>query len=1672
MAKAQRNSIDYSSIDDLSLPRGASIVRYMEEHGPIQERSNSDSNLNLISPQSWSSLSVDKTVFWLRDVGKTPDSKVRVEWDIKEDVGAQDWIGLFYSGEEDAKKFLDCKIRGSSGGSTGAIIWDLEVVEHLFTEAKNLVCFKYISGNSGQVLATSTPVTVFIVKNDLRAPFQVSSSDGNAYDNALYCLTIQDLYASNLKKGMIFNSDPYVKFQVLPHSQRDCIQKHHYREYRSSVAFNTANPSWPSEKFKLEVLVTDLLDIEVKHKFSKSKPMMSRFLGHATIPVQNIVDRISTAQQKPVDFRLELLRKGPSDNVSGEVGFKANIYLLLQPLSNDASTSKVNGGLQRQASLPSTLTWVEDSAPRPSQIRHRHTDPGLAVTEALNLLSPRGVISEEQEDSDLGSPADSIHKTHTKKAASNSKLTSGSATVFSEPDSTSLNSEGHLTSNPETPLDSSDSGTSVSVISSCENSGGSIPSGTVVQSVYKPSHLEASETSQSLTQTLQPSSVQHNCDKTDAIIPAIANGQIACGDTVGSHSHLSDLDMSVQSAGLEYSLSGLRIDAPTLPPRTYKAAAPPVPPRINKASAPPIPPRQAIEKPKHKGTEHSRSALEPPPPLPPRTYSPVEFREEIVDGVGTAASASSDICSSREQELFPWGTPAGPATSNLSGTHSKSLQPDASAPSSNVSAATFHENNQQALVTAASSTLLPVTETNLAELQLGHSGHKAPSRSGVDILPGSRGSLALSTVSEPPVLTLVGQPDSCYLKRRSVDGIVQLTGSQPPRLFPRQRQLSTEERHLNRQQISQHLEQWTRSRQTCNPSSISTPNDQPSPPPYEHASPQLVPASTFPPNGVPQRQADSTDGHPHSAGRSVAQSQAPSSLNGSTSSSSTSTARERSADRRTISVDGSEVSNKRPVKYHRVDDRDDALPSGWEARVDSHGRIFYIDHVNRTTTWQRPQIGLPAVQRRTLSSEQRQQLDRRYQSIRRTMSQSQQQAEADNAPPGEPRDITGASNQPDQSPSAASPPERVSERSERSVYKLPAVKFLTRPDFFPMLQANESAMVDYNRNSKLKHMITKIRRDPKTFERYQHNRDLVSFVNLFCDTSKELPRRWEMKYDRAGKAFFIDHVLRTTTFMDPRLPTDVPLINPDFLQNPAPRTRAVRTELEAPLPPPRPTPNDNTAAIPTAYNEKVVLFLRQPNVDELLRDRCPQFASSSSLRDKIAKISARGVEMLERYSNDIDLTLLLSLFENEIMSYVPPTVCARNNQVMEATNQGSPQGSPVQRLPGRVPAPYKRDFQAKLRNFYKKLESKGYGQGPGKLKLTVRRDHVLEDAFNKIMSTPKKELQKNKLYITFAGEEGLDYGGPSREFFFLLSRELFNPYYGLFEYSANDTYTVQVSPLSTIVENAHEWFRFSGRVLGLALVHQYLLDAFFTRPFYKSLLRVPLSLEDVESLDMEFHQSLLWIKDNDISEVDLDLTFSVSEEVFGQVTERELKPNGKNISVTERNKKEYIEKMVKWRLERGVTEQTESLIRGFHEVLDGRLVSTFDARELELVIAGTVEIDITDWRRNTDYRSGYHDQHAVIQWFWEAIEKFDNERQLRLLQFVTGSSSIPYEGFSALRGSNGPRKFCIEKWGKTTSLPRAHTCFNRLDLPPYTSFEMLFEKLVMAVEETSTFGID
>jgi HECT-domain (ubiquitin-transferase) len=104
-----------------------------------------------------------------------------------------------------------------------------------------------------------------------------------------------------------------------------------------------------------------------------------------------------------------------------------------------------------------------------------------------------------------------------------------------------------------------------------------------------------------------------------------------------------------------------------------------------------------------------------------------------------------------------------------------------------------------------------------------------------------------------------------------------------------------------------------------------------------------------------------------------------------------------------------------------------------------------------------------------------------------------------------------------------------------------------------------------------------------------------------------------------------------------------------------------------------------------------------------------------------------------------------------------------------------------------------------------------------------------------------------------------------------------------------------------------------------------------------------------------------------------------------------------------------------------------------------------------------------DWTKFTDYR-GYEVNDEVIQWFWKCVRSWPPERKSRLLQFATGTSRIPVNGFKDLQGSDGPRRFTIEKAGDPNQLPKSHTCFNRIDLPPYKDYASLEHKLTLAVE--------
>ena len=409
------------------------------------------------------------------------------------------------------------------------------------------------------------------------------------------------------------------------------------------------------------------------------------------------------------------------------------------------------------------------------------------------------------------------------------------------------------------------------------------------------------------------------------------------------------------------------------------------------------------------------------------------------------------------------------------------------------------------------------------------------------------------------------------------------------------------------------------------------------------------------------------------------------------------------------------------------------------------------------------------------------------------------------------------------------------------------------------------------------------------------------------------------------------------------------------------------------------------------------------------------------------------------------------------------------------------------------------EFDNKRNYFTRRLHSRGaearHPQPP--LQLAVRRDQVFLDSFKFLSFKNPDEVKYGKLSIRFHGEEGVDAGGVTREWFQVLSRQMFNPDYYLFLPVAADRTTFHPNVMSGVNEEHLMFFKFIGRIIGKALYEGRALDCHFSRAVYKRILGKTVSIKDMETLDLQFYKSLLWMLENDISDVITD-SFSVETDNFGATKIVDLIENGRNIPVTEENKQEYVQHMIEYRMIESVKEQLENFLRGnvfrlqpiltmltiagFHDIVPAELISIFNEQELELLISGLPDIDVDDWKNHTDYHN-YSAASPQIQWFWRAVRSFDKEERAKLLQFVTGTSKVPLNGFGQLEGMNGFSRFNIHRdYGNKDRLPSSHTCFNRksppcnpnnrtranltiseLDLPEYDSYESLRQQVYTAM---------
>lgn len=258
---------------------------------------------------------------------------------------------------------------------------------------------------------------------------------------------------------------------------------------------------------------------------------------------------------------------------------------------------------------------------------------------------------------------------------------------------------------------------------------------------------------------------------------------------------------------------------------------------------------------------------------------------------------------------------------------------------------------------------------------------------------------------------------------------------------------------------------------------------------------------------------------------------------------------------------------------------------------------------------------------------------------------------------------------------------------------------------------------------------------------------------------------------------------------------------------------------------------------------------------------------------------------------------------------------------------------------------------------------------------------------------------------------------------------------------------------------------FFGKLLGKALLEGLLLNVRLSIPLLKHILGVPLKLSDLYLLDETVYSSMIWILENDNTN-SLGLNFTVEG--------IELIPSGADVNLHDGNKHLYVAKVAQYYLFDSVRGEISSIMEGLRSVISDTVLHVLDFKELDLLLSGLPQIDVNDWRQHTDVRFFEQSTHEfeLVGWFWEIIEAFTQEQRGRLLQYVTGSSGVPVEGFKVvvyslgaaiclesntacvvlmmqgLTGMDGEIQLFTIQIGKDIStvytvLPHASTCLNR-----------------------------
>ncbi|KAM4807528.1 putative E3 ubiquitin-protein ligase HERC3 [Rhinophrynus dorsalis] len=348
------------------------------------------------------------------------------------------------------------------------------------------------------------------------------------------------------------------------------------------------------------------------------------------------------------------------------------------------------------------------------------------------------------------------------------------------------------------------------------------------------------------------------------------------------------------------------------------------------------------------------------------------------------------------------------------------------------------------------------------------------------------------------------------------------------------------------------------------------------------------------------------------------------------------------------------------------------------------------------------------------------------------------------------------------------------------------------------------------------------------------------------------------------------------------------------------------------------------------------------------------------------------------------------------------------------------------------------------------------------LVLHVRRTSLVADALRELSIYSDIDLKK-PLKVIFDGEEAVDDGGVTKEFFLLLLKELLNPIYGMFTVY-QDSNLLWFSDICFV---EHNWFHLIGIMCGLAIYNFTVVDLHFPLALYKKLLSVPPSLEDLKELSPTEGRSMQHLLDytgDDVEET-FCLNFTICRESYGLTETKPLVPGGDQITVNKDNRGQFVDAYVNYVFNLSVQEWYEAFSTGFLKVCGGKVLELFQPSELRAMVVGSSNYNWQELEESAVYKGEYSAGHPTVSMFWEIFHEFPLEKKKKFLLFLTGSDRIPIYGMSSLHIIIQPISTGEDH------LPVAHTCYNLLDLPKYSSKEILKTRLTQAIDHYEGFSL-